>query len=345
MLKLTQRKDSPYWWVKGTAANGKRIHQSTRTTNKQAADEYRARLENDLWRQERLGDKPQTPWPVAVVRWIKEKQREGRPIDNDVSTLRWLDQHLKSKTLNQIDHQCIAKLIAHKAAEGAANATINRMLALVRALLRKAANEWGILDHAPGVKPLREPKSRIRWLTKDEARTLLGELPEHLADMAEFTLATGLRAGNVKSLEWSQIDLARRVAWIHPEQAKAGKAIPVPLNDSAVVVLRKKLGQHETHVFTYSGQPIGQHNTKAWTKALDRAGIKNFRWHDLRHTWASWHVQNGTPLEKLQQLGGWGSLQMVLCYAHLAPEHLASAANNIGPLLHHSNNEPVLKVA
>jgi Site-specific recombinase XerD len=63
--------------------------------------------------------------------------------------------------------------------------------------------------------------------------------------------------------------------------------------------------------------------------ALERAGIDNFTWHGLRHTWASWHVQNGTPLNVLQELGGWSSYDMVLRYAHLAPDHLSEFASNI----------------
>ena len=70
-------------------------------------------------------------------------------------------------------------------------------------------------------------------------------------------------------------------------------------------------------------------NTKAWRAALVRAGISNFRWHDLRHTWATWHRQSGTPTHELQRLGGWQSSVMVERYAHLAPDHLANAANRL----------------
>jgi len=69
--------------------------------------------------------------------------------------------------------------------------------------------------------------------------------------------------------------------------------------------------------------------TKWWRKALERAGIENFTWHGLRHTWASWHVQNGTPLNVLQELGGWSSYEMVQRYAHLAPDHLSDYANKL----------------
>ena len=66
-----------------------------------------------------------------------------------------------------------------------------------------------------------------------------------------------------------------------------------------------------------------QSNNGAWIRALVRAGIVDFRWHDLRHTWANWHVQAGTPLHVLQELGGWESAEMVRRYAHLSSEHLA----------------------
>ena len=91
-------------------------------------------------------------------------------------------------------------------------------------------------------------------------------------------------------------------------------------------------GKHPTHVFSYKGKPITQVNTKAWHAALKRAGITHFRWHDLRHTWASWHVQNGTPLYALQELGGWESPEMVRRYAHYSAEHLAPFADRLGAL-------------
>jgi integrase len=82
-------------------------------------------------------------------------------------------------------------------------------------------------------------------------------------------------------------------------------------------------------VFTYRGERVIQVSTKAWGKALQRAGIEDFRWHDLRHTWASWHVQRGTPLHVPQELGGWKSVEMVRRYAHLSGDHLAEYAQSM----------------
>ena len=95
------------------------------------------------------------------------------------------------------------------------------------------------------------------------------------------------------------------------------------------MLIRKWLGKHATHVFSFKGRPIIQVSTKAWYAALQRAGIEDFRWHDLRHTWASWHVQQGTPLFALQELGGWESAEMVRRYAHLSADHLAPYADRL----------------
>ena len=125
------------------------------------------------------------------------------------------------------------------------------------------------------------------------------------------------------------MNLQSKIAWIHADQSKTGKTIRIPLNENAITVLTEQLGKHPVRVFTFRGNPVTKVGTKWWRMALERAGIDNFTWHGLRHTWASWHVQNGTPLNVLQELGGWSSYDMVLRYAHLAPDHLSEFASNI----------------
>ena len=175
----------------------------------------------------------------------------------------------------------------------------------------------------------KEPKKRIRFLTRIEADRLIRELPEHLASMARFALATGLRMNNVVRLTWTQVNVEQRLAWIHPDQSKTGNAIGVPLNSDAIGVLQSQYGKHQEYVFTYDGRPVMRASTHAWYKACKRAGIENFRWHDLRHTWASWHAQEGTPLSVLQEMGGWSTYEMVKRYAHLTAGHLVEHAERI----------------
>lgn len=319
------------WWGDVRAPNGERVRRSAGTSNKTLALEFHDRTKAELWRISQLGERPRRTWNDAVVRWLKEQSHKATAAE-DVAKLRWLDQFLGGKELTLINRALIDRIADAKLAQGCSNATVNRWLELVRAILRKCVNDWEWLDRAPPVRMLKEPTRRIRFLTREEAQTLLAVLPEHLADMAAFSLATGLRAANVTGLQWTQVDLARRLAWVHPDQAKARRAIAVPLNAAALALVQKQIGKHASHVFSYHGKPITQVSTKAWYAALERAGIVDFRWHDLRHTWASWHVQSGTPLFALQEMGGWESPEMVRRYAHLAADHLSPFAERLLPL-------------
>lgn len=337
-MALYKRKNSVLWWVR-IGIDGREVRRTTGTADKRRAEEFEAKLKTELWRQSRMGERPRYRWEQAVTRWLTERAHLPSIGDQKIH-LRWLRRHLDGKLLNDITRDALDTVSRTRKAEGVSNATVNRTLEVIRAILRCAMREWGWLDVTPAVRMLPEPKRRIRWLTREEADRLLACLPEHLAEMARFSLATGLRKDNVVSLEWPQVDLARRIAWFHSDQTKNKKALSVPLNAESILVLRRQTGKHATRVFTYRpgskkgkpvrlARPVDQVNTKAWHKALIRAGIKDFRWHDLRHTWASWHVQAGTPLQVLQELGGWSSYEMVLKYAHLSAGHLADYAEKL----------------
>jgi len=325
---LYKRPNSRFWWCKFTAPDGCRVQKSTKTVDKRQAQEFEDRLRAQLWRVAQLGDKPRRTWKEAVVRWYRESGHKKTQA-GDVRHLQWADPYLGEQYLDEINRALLDKIGAAKLATRVAPATVNRQMEVIRAILNKAEKEWEWIDRAPAVRMLPEPKRRIRWLSRAEADRLLTALPAHLSAMARFALATGLREANVTGLQWSQVDLVRRVAWIHADQAKNGRPLGVPLNKEAVVLLRYQLGNHKEYVFTYRGRPVKKCNTQAWRKALKKVSISDFRWHDLRHTWASWLVQNQTPLHALQELGGWSDIRMVQRYAHLAPEHLSEYADRL----------------
>ncbi len=326
-MSLYRRGDT--WWVRFTTPSGQRIRRPTGAANRQAAQEYHDRLKAEFWRVEQIGERPHRTWNEAAVQWLKETTHKATH-DQDRAILRWLDPYLGGKRLDEINRELLAEIGEAKAHE-ASPPTANRHLALIRAILRKARDEWEWLDRIPKIRLYPVRNARIRWITAEQAERLLSLLPPHQAAMARFALATGLRQRNVSGLEWSQVDLRQGLAWIHPDQAKARRAIGVPLNSQALNVLQVCLGQHERYVFSYRGKPIRQVNTKAWRAAVMKAGLKNFRWHDLRHTWASWHAQAGTPLNVLQELGGWASAEMVRRYAHLGASRLREHAERIAP--------------
>ena len=328
---LYKRSNSKFYWCRFTAPDGQRVQQSTQTVDKKLAQEFEDRLKGEGWRVHKLGDKPQYFWKQAVVQWFRESSHKVT-LSTDRLYLAFADNYLGDLYLDQIDRKLLEQIISDKLATGVQPGTVNRMMEVIRAILNKCVKEWEWIDRAPYVRMLKEPKRRIRWITPDQAEALCVVLPSHLEAMCRFSLATGLRESNVTGLEWSQIDLERLVAWIHADQSKSGQAIGIPLNKEAVIVLRKQSGQHARFVFTYFGKPVLKANTRAFRNGLSKVGIENFRWHDLRHTWASWHVQNGTPIHVLQELGGWSDIRMVQRYAHLAPEHLSVYAGNISGL-------------
>lgn len=315
------------WWVRFTAPSGERIQCSTRTEDRKKAQEYHDRLKTTFWEVQKLGTKPERSWQEASVRWLKEKDYKASH-EKDISILKCLDKYLGALTLSKITRDVI-DTIAEATSARTSKSNANRYLALIRAILRRARDDWEWIDHIPKVRLYTVNSKRINWLTREQAQALITVLPEHMKTIVRFALATGLRRTNVTHLQWSQIDLVRCMAWIHADQSKTKKAIAVPLNVDAVNVLHEQQGKHEKWGFPYNGKPVYQVSTKAWYKALKETGLEGFRFHDLRHTWASWHVQAGTPLNALQELGGWSSAEMVRRYAHLGATHLANYANNI----------------
>lgn len=331
-MSLYRRKDSPYWWIKLPPIGGESrpLQESTGTSDRRQAQQVHDRLAAARWEQDRLGVKPRHTWAEAVCRWLEETSEKATHGD-DKAKLRWLDEHLGDKYLDEIDRTVIdqIKLVRTKLATAA---TTNRYLALIRAILRRACDEWEWLQRVPKFKLFREGEGRIRSLTQVEFERLCKQLPTHLADMATFSVATGLRQANVTGLEWACVDLERCYAWIPASKHKNRQTHSVPLNAMALSVLKRQVGKHPIRVFTFKGEPVTSVNTKAWTAALKRAGIQDFRWHDLRHTFATWHRQAGTPTYELQRLGGWKTGHMVERYAHVAPEALQGAANRLDAL-------------
>ena len=332
-MTLYKRKDSAYWWIKLPAIKGelKPFYCSTGTANKRQAQKLHDKLKTERWEQEQLGVKPRRTWDEAAARFLVETTHK-RTQAWDKSMLKWFQPLLGGKGLEEINRAFLDEIRLERS-KGVAPVTVNRYMALVRAILRKACFDWEWIDRVPKVGMLRDKGGRIRSLTQEEFARLLDELPEHLRDMAVFSVATGLRQGNVTRLQWHQISMERRHLWVSADEHKNGKPHSVPLNEPAMQVLEKRKGDHPTHVFTYEGNPIVQVNTKAWRAALKRAGIEDFRWHDLRHTFATWHRQAGTPTHELQRLGGWKTLEMVERYAHVAPEGLQFAASRLDNLL------------
>lgn len=355
------------WHCDFVSPSGKRIRRSLETSDKRQAQELHDQLKAEAWRVEKLGDYPSVTFDDACLRWLQEKEHK-KSLDDDKTKIEYFLEFFSGKLLSSITETDILKATSGmvnrkykevweiKAASAkkkgtkvapykpkpATQATKDRYLAFLRSLFRAAVNDWKWIGKSPTIKVRQKKEIRVRWLTKEEATTLIQCMPDVMKPVVMFALATGLRRSNILNLEWTQIDLQRKVAWIHPEDTKGGKAIGVALNETACRVLRMQIGKHQQYVFVHTeawhradGSPTAKvrkmrvDDNTAWNTGLRRAGITNFRFHDLRHTWASWLVQAGVPLTALQEMGGWESIEMVQRYAHLAPNHLVEHARRI----------------
>ena len=146
-----------------------------------------------------------------------------------------------------------------------------------------------------------------------------------------FALSTGARMNEIFTLTWHNVDFVNRVATVTNENAKSGKARALILNNDAIELIRKlRFRNNCEYVFTRStNRRVYDIDRRDFKQACEQSGIDNFYFHDLRHTWASWHVQAGTPLFTLKEMGGWETLEMVNKYAHLNADHMHEFANNV----------------
>jgi len=258
--------------------------------------------------------------------WARIHKRSWK---RDVTSLNQLLPVLGNLKLSGITPELVERYKA-KRQQSVCNGTVNRELACLKHMLNLAV-KWGKLQSNPirDVSMLREPKVHVRYLTEVEAKKLIEACSETLRPIVITALNTGMRLSEILNLKWSEVDFDRGVFVI--KQSKNGEPREVPLNQEMLCLL-ENLPLKGEHVFTNRrGEPY-THIEKVFATARRKAGIKDFRFHDLRHTWASWLVMRGIDLYTLQQIGGWKSFSMVQRYAHLSPEHMRKAVSALDKL-------------
>jgi len=341
-VPIYRRPGSPHYWVRISIA-GQKTRKSTGTADRAEAEEFEQRERERLWRLHKLGDRGAVHFREVAQRWLNETTKRTR--EKDESILAWMCGEIGDEPISAIDRDAIEELRkialdSGKSERVKSRATVDRHMALLRAVLRKCEYEWGYAGyHAPKVPMygLSAQTKKQRFLRPEEFQRLCKELPPHLELAARFAVLTGLRMRSMLGLTWDRVDLKNRRLWIPADQMKGALPHGLPLSRAAVKVLRRlrKLNPKGEHVFQWNGKPMDDCNGHAFKKAVERAKLAPLRWHDLRHTFASWALQQGVTLPELQQLGGWKSYEMVLNYAHLAPDHLAQAAEKVGTIRAH----------
>lgn len=209
-------------------------------------------------------------------------------------------------------------------------ATVIRYMAALSHPFTVAVKEWGWLEHNPmeRVSKPREPKGRVRFLSREELDRFIKAINESpnpdLYAAALLALSTGARRMEVMGMRWHQVDLKRQVIIL--EVTKNGERRALPLAGPALLVMteRSKVRRIDSDlVFPSSLNPARPVDlTVPFKAALGIAKIEDFRWHDLRHTAASYLAMNGASLAEIAEVLGHKTLQMVKRYSHLSTEHV-----------------------
>jgi len=291
----------------------------------------------------------------VISRYIKEvlpnKKSYGANIQK--TQLHWWEEQLGHNILGDVTPALIAESRDRLKSEAEyknkyrSSATVNRYLAALSHVFTITVNEWGWLDDSPmrKVNKLKEPSGRIRFLSDDktehgkstpsERTKLLQECWESvnkdLHTIVVLALSTGMRFGEIMSLHWSQVDKGRKKITLY--EIKNGEIRTVPLTGLAyeLVDIRSKIGAIDTNLLFPSGnnrnKPIDIRGS--WNFVLKRAQIEDFRFHDLRHSAASYLAMNGASLTDIAAILGHKTLQMVQRYAHLSEDHKLSVVSSM----------------
>jgi integrase len=261
--------------------------------------------------------------------WAESHQRAST---DTVTRVRKCFPDLLQKQLAEITPWLIEKYRFTRQRQGIAASTLNRDVAALKGVLGKA-EAWGTVAESPlkGLSMAKVDQPGVaRFLSSDEERRLLAALPQapaYLRAMVAVSLHTGLRRGELFALEWRDIELERRSLAVRGETSKSRRTRHVPLNEVAYKTLTEWKGRDSPEGLVFPGRHGERldNTRKSFASLLKAADIQAFRWHDMRHHFASKLVMAGVDLTTVQELLGHQDPKVTLIYAHLSPEHKAAA--------------------
>lgn len=328
-MGVYRRGESPFWIYEFTV-DGVRYRGSTRLTNKKTAERYANKLKQQVLEGEYASPKTMTI-REGMGKYCDSKRSFPSHRSLVCNAKRLKDGIGGWVRLDQLTNATLANYRDKRLSDGVKPGTVNRELRMLRAMMNKAESEWGIrvAKISWGKVSCNEPAGRTRWLRDHEFKKLFAELPEHLRPPFIVSLMTGLRRRDVISLDWSQVDLSSKTIHCMVKNRQGEKkphivAISKPVED----VLMEIGPQTHGRVFLYQGKPFEWFD-QAWRKARERAGMSDLRWHDLRHTCASWMVQSGVAIEVVKEALGHADIKTTMRYAHHRTEAVAKAMDTV----------------
>lgn len=324
------------------SCNGQQFRRSTETEDKKIATRIFDKLKGDIaegkWFEKQPGEG--YTFKDLMDKYMAEYSAVNKAASShkrDKSIVSKLISYFGNQYLTEITPAMISGYKVKRRTDGVSPRTINYELITMSHAFNLAIREWGLVDQNPVIKVKKDRVSNNieRWLSLEEEARLLKESPKWLQDIILFAIHTGLRQSEILDLKWSHVDMKRRTVTISEQKNRCIDTLP--LNETAMKVLRERHSPElplDGYVFpnTLGDRKGNRLLLKAFYVALEKADISNFRFHDLRHTFATRLIRKGADLYTVQKLGRWKTVTMVQRYAHHHTESLRSAIEMIDDL-------------
>jgi len=318
------------WWICYRGFDGGVIRESAKTDNYDEAVQFLLKKKADIG----SGRNPEiaksnysfNDLSIDYLKWAQRQKsfRDKRYIINQLSKV------FGFLPLKGFTTMMIEQFQTQKLEQGLKPATVNRSIAVIKHIFTKAV-DWRVvytevLSRVRKVKLLPENNRRLRYLSKEECQSLINACDSHLKPIVITALNTGMRKSEILNLLWDNIDFNH--GFILLDKTKNGERKEIPINDSLRKALKGILRRLDNPYVFYNpdtDKPYRNDFKRSFNSALRRAGIKDFKFHDLRHTFASHLIMAGVDITTVKELLGHKTLTMTLRYAHLAPSHKVKA--------------------
>jgi integrase len=336
-MSLFRRPDSPYWYTE-FVHKGRRIVRSTGTTSAREAAAFERRLREEVAREAPALTAP-TPSLTIDQACGRYWTQHGRKLADASNVQRWLLYAVRyldrDLPLHELSNKHVTAFVAAMEAAGIGPISINRTVTTLQGVHNRAAKSWEVTVKVidwKGAKTKEIP--RTRWLPREEAQHLLAALPIHIRRVVLFLLTVGLRRGEAFRLRWVDVDLENASIVV---RIKGGQTRMVQLSPEAAMVLHES---PRDGVLVFDATNFRKH----FEAARRAAGIEDFRWHDLRHTFATWLGQSGAPLEVIRDQLCHSNIAVTQRYRHVAQPEVRAALQKLPTLSPNTTNVMPLKV-
>ena len=334
MSRLYKR-GNVYWY--DFSFNGIRYRESTGKTKRREAEDFLDDKKDEIkngkcLKVESINDCVVAELASKYADWVKHQKSYMNSKRFFIQEIVGTFGHLKVRDLSVL----IVEQWQSNKREQSKPSTVNRITSCLKHMITKG-KEWKLVstetaNEIKGIKRLKENNRRLRFLTIEECQTLTDCCQEHVKPIVTVALHTGMRRGEILNLKWEQVDLKH--AFLLLRNTKNGERREVPINTTLEVLFNNVPRGHESeYVFTNKdGRPYSDIK-HSFTTAVKKAGLVDFRFHDIRHTFASHLVMQGIDLTTIKELLGHKDITMTLRYAHLAPGHKKKAVNTLDKVM------------